>query len=178
MYSVGKGGTAEMAWELEKSLRHYSNIFLDTFGYTYSSDPGSGSGGGVVSAGQHFLNADMQFGSDYFLEIVGLEEALKTADLVITGEGMVCEQTIYNKAPISVAKLAKKYGVPVISINALLGKNYEVVFDHGIDAVIKVGSSSGGNAEVTDISRAVSVFVKESFEGADIKLMKRTYSYD
>ncbi|MDC1307021.1 glycerate kinase [Pseudomonadales bacterium] len=178
MYSEGKGATTEMARELDKALRHYSKVFFDTFGFSYSGDPGSGSGGGVVSAGQHFLNADMQFGSDYFIEIVGLEESLKTADLVITGEGMVCEQTIYNKAPISVAKLAKKYDLPVISVNALLGKNYEVVFDHGIDVVLKVGSPSGGLVVSEDISRTISVFISEYFEGTDIKFTKRTYCYD
>ena len=178
MYSEGKGATTEMARELDKALRHYSKVFFDTFGFIYSGDPGSGSGGGVVSAGQHFLNADMQFGSDYFIEIVGLEESLKTADIVITGEGMVCEQTIYNKAPISVAKLAKKYDLPVISINALLGKNHEVVFDHGIDVLLKVGSPSGGLVAPDDISRTISVFITECFDGTDIKFMKRTYCYD
>lgn len=178
MYSQGKGATIEMARELEKALRNYSNVFYNTFGYDYSGEPGSGSGGGVVSAGQHFLNANMQFGSDYFLEIIGLDEALKTADLVITGEGMVCEQTIYNKAPISVARLAKKYDVPVISINALLGKNHEVVFDHGIDVIVKVGSSSAGLVGASDISRVVSVFINECLEGPEIKFMKRTYCYD
>ena len=55
-----------------ESLWCYSKVFADCFGYDYSKDQGSDSG--AVSAGQHFLNAKMQFGSDYFIENIGLKK--------------------------------------------------------------------------------------------------------
>lgn len=178
MYSEGKGASKSMAQELDQSLQHYSKVFADCFGYDYSKDPGSGSGGGVVSAGQHFLNAKMEFGSDYFLENVGLEKEIRSADLVITAEGMICEQTIYNKAPIAVAKLAKKYDIPVVSVNALLGKNYELVFNHGIDAVISRRVNETSIMGMNDITEIAKQFGNECLQNGKITISKKVYLYE
>ena len=178
MYSEGKGASKSMAQELDQSLQHYSKVFADCFGYDYSKDPGSGSGGGVVSAGQHFLNAKMEFGSDYFLENIGLEKEIRSADLVITAEGMICEQTIYNKAPIAVAKLAKKYDIPVVSVNALLGKNYELVFNHGIDAVISRRVNETSIMGMNDITKIAKQFGNECLQNGKITISKKIYLYE
>ena len=178
MYSEGKGASAEMAVELDLALKHYASVFFDTFGYDYSREPGSGSGGGVVSAGKHFLQADDMFGSDYFIDLTQVEEAICSADLVITGEGMVCEQTVYHKAPISVAKLAKKYGIKVLSVNALLGKRHEVVFDHGIDAILHVKPVLGGVVSPSDISNAIETFANECSSETGFRLDKKIYCYE
>lgn len=63
---------------------------------------------------------------------------MQGADLVITGEGRMDSQTIHGKTPIGVAKTAKAAGKPVIAIVGCLREDYEVVFEHGIDAVFPI----------------------------------------
>jgi len=75
---------------------------------------------------------------EIIIEIVKLEQAIKDADLVITGEGKIDSQTIYGKAPIGVAKIAKKYNIPVIAVAAIIGDDADIVHQHGIDNLIKV----------------------------------------
>lgn len=82
-----------------------------------------------------FLNADLLPGVDVVLETLRIESYLEEADLVITGEGQMDYQTVFNKAPIGIAKRAKKKNIPVIAIAGSLGKGYEQVFEHGIDGV-------------------------------------------
>jgi len=77
-------------------------------------------------------------GIEIIIEIVKLEQAIKDADLVITGEGKIDSQTIYGKAPIGVAKIAKKYNIPVIAVAAIIGDDADIVHQHGIDNLIKV----------------------------------------
>ncbi len=63
-----------------------------------------------------FLNAKLVNGIDYFLEITSFDEALQKADLVITGEGSIDEQTLHGKGPFGVAKKAKQKNIPVIGL--------------------------------------------------------------
>jgi len=72
------------------------------------------------------------------LKLIGLEENLKDADLVITGEGRMDFQSTQGKAPVGVAKLAKKFGLPVIAIVGSEGEAIQDVYDHGIDLVIDI----------------------------------------
>ena len=69
------------------------------------------------------------------LDAVGLEERLDGADLVITGEGQIDASTVFNKAPVGVARLARQRGIPVFGLAGSLGKGYEEVHNLGIDAV-------------------------------------------
>ena len=85
-----------------------------------------------------FLDAELKPGIDIVIEVVELEEAIKDADLVITGEGKIDSQTIYGKAPIGVAKIAKKYNIPVIAVAAIIGDDADVVYQYGINTLIKI----------------------------------------
>ena len=87
-----------------------------------------------------FLNADLRPGVDIVLDTVGIDAALEGADLVLVGEGEVDFQTVYNKAPIGVAKRAKRFDIPVVAISGGLGKGYEMVHEHGIDAAVAIPS--------------------------------------
>ncbi|WP_368751302.1 glycerate kinase, partial [Klebsiella oxytoca] len=89
-------------------------------------------------------------GIDIVLEAVHLEEALRDADLVITGEGRMDSQTVGGKAPVGVARIAKKHGIPVIGIAGVLGDGVEAVHQHGIDAVFSILPALAPLAEVLD----------------------------
>lgn len=85
-----------------------------------------------------FLDAKLQPGIEIIIKAVKLEEAVKDADLVITGEGKIDGQTIYGKVPVGVAKIAKKYHVPVTAIGAIIDQDAEIVHKYGIDFLVKV----------------------------------------
>lgn len=80
----------------------------------------------------------MKPGIEIVMQAVKLEEAVKEASLVITGEGRIDSQTAGGKAPIGVASVAKRHHVPVIGIAGVLGDGVEVVHRHGIDAVFSI----------------------------------------
>ncbi|MNY14679.1 Glycerate kinase [compost metagenome] len=73
-------------------------------------------------------------------ELVGLAEAVKNADLVITGEGRFDAQTLRGKTPFGVARIARQQGVPVIVIAGTLGEGYQQLYAHGIDAAFALAS--------------------------------------
>jgi len=82
-----------------------------------------------------FLDAEIRSGIDLVCEVLGLDQRLKGADLVMTGEGQIDGSTIYDKAPIGVARHAKALGIPVLAVAGSLGSGYEAVLKEGIDAV-------------------------------------------
>ena len=83
------------------------------------------------------------------LDHVGLDQKLKGADLVITGEGQLDFQAVYNKAPIGVARRAKQRGIPVIAISGSLGKGFEDVHAEGIDAAAGATGTLGRLADAS-----------------------------
>ncbi|HBY57296.1 MAG TPA: glycerate kinase [Candidatus Atribacteria bacterium] len=138
VYGPQKGATPEMAEELDKSLAHFAKMIKRDLHKDVKDMPGAGAAGGLGASLMAFLNAELRPGIDIVIEVVKLEEAIKGADLVITGEGKIDSQTIYGKAPIGVAKIAKKYNIPVIAIAALIGDDADIVHQYGIDNLIKV----------------------------------------
>jgi len=138
MYSPGKGASKEMAMDLDNALIHYASVVYKQFGFKIDDVPGSGAGGGVVSAAEFFLKADKAYGIDVVLQKLNIHDKLQGVDLVITGEGQVDEQTVYFKAPIVVARAAKQRNKPVMAVCARLGNNHEMVYDAGIDGIVCV----------------------------------------
>jgi len=103
------------------------------------------------------------------IEVVKLEQAVKDADLVITGEGKIDSQTIYGKAPIGVAKIAKKYNIPVIAVAAIIGDDADIVHQHGIDILIKVSEppmslTESKSKKVWLIKKSIKQFLKRKKE--------------
>ena len=143
MYSPGKGATKEMAHALDAALIRYAKVIREQFAIDIEQTSGAGSGGGVVGAAVVFLKAHRTYGIDMVLSELNFNDMLEGTSLVVTGEGQIDEQTIYNKAPIGVARAAKKAGIPVLAVCALLGNGYEKVFEQGIDAVAAVASKKG-----------------------------------
>jgi len=118
------------------------------------SVPGAGAAGGMGAALLAFLGARLRPGIEIVMEAVGLEAHLRDADLVITGEGRIDSQTIHGKTPIGVARLAKRYGRPVIGIAGCLAVDAHVVHEQGIDAIFSVLSQVGNMEEAMDHAAA------------------------
>lgn len=100
--------------------------------------PGAGAAGGLGFALKEFLNAALVPGIDFVLDAVGLEEEVRDAGLVITGEGRLDGQSVMGKAPSGVARRAKKYGVPVLALAGGVGSGAEACNQAGIDAYFSV----------------------------------------
>jgi len=101
-------------------LTHFAEVIKKDLHKDIKDMPGAGAAGGLGAGLIAFLDAELKPGIEIMIEVVKLEQAVKDADLVITGEGKIDSQTIYGKAPIGVAKIAKKYNVPVIAVAAII----------------------------------------------------------
>ena len=95
---------------------------------------GAGAAGGLGFAFLTFLNATLESGIKIVLEETHLEKYAKDADIVITGEGRLDGQTVMGKAPIGVAKIAKKFNKPVIAFSGCATKDAILCNNEGIDA--------------------------------------------
>ncbi len=117
VYGPQKGADPQMVEELDQILERFAAIILRDLGKDVKDIPGAGAAGGLGAGLMAFLNGRLAPGVELVLAAVKLEERIqKGADLVITGEGAINEQTVYGKTPIGVAKLAKRYHLPVIAI--------------------------------------------------------------
>lgn len=149
VYGPQKGADEEEVKELDQNLKHFSEVIHQGLGTNIENEPGAGAAGGVGGAMLAFLGAELRKGGELIVEMLGLEETIKTADLVITGEGEINHQTIFGKTPIVVAKTAEKYGIPVIALVGSISEGYKEVYENGIDAVFSI------LPEVTDLEEAL-----------------------
>ena len=138
IYGPQKGATSAQVLEMDGWLAHYAKCAQaldDTIDAAY---PGTGAAGGLGFAFKSFLQGELVSGISMVLEETKLEDAIKEADLVITGEGRLDGQTAMGKAPIGVAQLAKKYDKPVIAFAGCVTKDATLCNKHGIDAFFPI----------------------------------------
>ncbi len=133
VYGPQKGATADMIADMDAWLKNYAAIAK-----AEPNVPGAGAAGGLGFAFLAFTNAELKSGIDIVLEETGLEQDVRDADIVVTGEGRLDGQSVMGKAPVGVAKHAKKYGKTVIAFSGCVTEEAEVCNDHGIDAFFPV----------------------------------------
>ncbi|MCU9615150.1 glycerate kinase [Caldibacillus lycopersici] len=138
IFGPQKGATSEMVQQLDENLAHYAKIIERKLGKQIAEVPGAGAAGGLGGGLIAFLDAEINSGIQIVLAATKLEESLRGADLVITGEGKIDSQTIYGKTPIGVAETAKRFGIPVVAIAGNVAKDSEVVLEHGIDGLFSI----------------------------------------
>ncbi|MDD0976155.1 glycerate kinase [Pseudomonas fontis] len=140
IFGPQKGATPEQVKLLDKALEHFADHCAELLGDDVRAFPGCGAAGGMGFAAKAFLAARFRPGIEVVAELAGLEDAVRDADLVITGEGRFDAQTLRGKTPFGVARVAQRHGVPVIVIAGTLGEGYEALYAHGIDAAFAVTS--------------------------------------
>ncbi len=116
IYGRQKGADDDILAVLEKGMRNYSRAVADFCGSDFSLFPGAGAAGGLGYGLMSLLGARLEKGAKIVLESAGYEEKLKNADLVITGEGRIDNQTAFGKLPQIVAQTAKNAGVKCIAV--------------------------------------------------------------
>ena len=135
VYGPQKGATPDMVQELDAALDHYASILERDLGQFVRDIPGAGAAGGLGAGLLAFLHATLQPGSQLVLGAVKLETYVREADLVITAEGQIDEQTAYGKSVGAVAILAKRYGLPVLALAGSLGNGYQKAYELGVDGI-------------------------------------------
>ncbi|WP_182031005.1 glycerate kinase [Vibrio sp. B1FLJ16] len=134
VYGPQKGATPEMVVRLDAALANFAEVVERDLNKQVNDIPGAGAAGGMGAAFCGFLTAELRPGIDIMTQAVGLEAIVQDADLVITGEGRLDSQSVNGKVPVGVAKVAKRYNLPVIAIAGALADDVEEVYSHGIDA--------------------------------------------
>jgi glycerate 2-kinase len=111
-----KGATPEQLEILERALTRLADTVTRELGCDFRNKPGAGAAGGLGFGLMSFCSAQLQPGFDVVADAVELEEKIKSADVVITGEGKLDSQTLEGKAPAGVARLARKFGKRVFAV--------------------------------------------------------------
>ncbi|MCY4582951.1 MAG: glycerate kinase, partial [Chloroflexi bacterium] len=141
VYGPQKGANPDLVEQLDAALKNFAGVVERDIGPSIDAVPGAGAAGGLGAGMMAFLGGSLRAGVDIVLDYVGLHEKLEGADLVITGEGQIDFQTVYNKAPIGVARRAKQRDIPVLAVCGSLGRGFEDVHREGIDAVVSILSA-------------------------------------
>ena len=147
IFGPQKGAISEMVELMDGWMENYAKITEEYFAdsktqlgkFNYDPNyPGCGAAGGLGFAFRTFLHGKLEPGISIVLEEIGIENQIKNADIVITGEGRLDGQTVMGKAPIGIARLAKKYGKPVLAFSGSVTEDAASCNEAGIDAFFPI----------------------------------------
>ena len=168
IYGPQKGATPEMVAALDAALVNFAEVARRDLAVEVENLSGAGAAGGLGGGMVAFLNAELRAGVDIVLDTVGLDETLAGADLVITGEGALDYQTVYQKAPVGVAERASKLGIPTIAVAGTLGEGYHLTREHGIESAVAIPN---GPMSLDEASARAHELIADATERA-MRLMK------
>lgn len=138
IYGAQKGGTFDNLNTLDNNLKQFATIAASTIHKDIDNIAGAGAAGGTGAGLLAFLNAKLVNGIALILDTLKLEQYIKDADLVITGEGKIDKQTLNGKTIAGVAAMAQKHKVPVIVITGKIGKDIEPIYKKGVTAIYSI----------------------------------------
>ena len=138
IYGFQKGGNKELLSQMDLWMKHYSELVKEYNPAANPEAPGSGAAGGLGFAFRSFLQGELKSGVSLILEETKLSEKMQGADLVITGEGRLDEQSAMGKAPIGVAKLAKSQRILVVAFAGAVTEGAKACNQAGIDAYFPI----------------------------------------
>ena len=154
VYGKQKGATGDIIKILDDGMRNFSNVIEKIKKTDISNISGSGAAGGLGGAFTAFFNSELKPGIDIITEKIELENKINSSDYVITGEGRIDFQSAMGKTPSGVAKLAKKYGIPVIAIGGSVDDEIGNIYDCGITAAFSIIDSPMTLGEAMDTKNA------------------------
>ena len=138
IYGPQKGADPDMVKTMDAWLERYAAIVKEVLPESDKNLPGAGAAGGIGFAFSAFLGGVLKNGIGLILTETALEDHVRGADFVITGEGRLDSQTVMGKAPSGVAGIAKKYGIPVLAFSGCVTREATVCNEHGIDAFFPI----------------------------------------
>lgn len=122
---------------LEHGMEHYAKL-LGEAGREFCEMPGAGAAGGLGFALLWSCGAKLKSGIDEVLDLLGIDELLPDADLVVVGEGRMDSQSCQGKAPVGVARRAKRFKLPVVAVCGGITDDATALYDYGIDAMFSI----------------------------------------
>ncbi len=138
VYAPQKGADKEMVEWLERNLNHFGKLLEYKFNIPIMEVEGTGAAGGLLAVLLSLTKVDIRSGFSIVSQLTGLDSKCRQADLVITGEGKIDNQTYYGKTAYGVLSLAKKYHKPVIAITGHLEEQTAESGRLQFDAVIPI----------------------------------------
>lgn len=138
IYAPQKGADEKIITDMDAWLKKYAELTKKVNPNANPDYPGAGAAGGLGFAFLSYLGATLKSGIDIVIAETKLENHIKDADFVITGEGRLDGQSLMGKAPIGVATLAKKYGKPVIALAGGVSEDAVAAHEYGIDAIFPI----------------------------------------
>ncbi len=150
VFGPQKGADDATVRAMDDWLLNYANKTKALFDKADPTAPGVGAAGGMGFACSAYLGAKLQPGIKIVLEEIGIEAAIQSCDVVVTGEGRLDEQSVMGKTPVGVAALGQKYNKPVVAFSGCVTPGAGVCNQHGIDAYFPI------LGEVTSLERAMS----------------------
>jgi glycerate kinase len=149
IFGPQKGATDEAVMQLENSLSIFRDVTLREKNVDMNNILHGGAAGGVAAGLFAYCNAKLVNGIDYFLSITEFEKALELANIVITGEGKIDEQTLEGKGPFGVAVKAKEKNIPVIGVAGSVPSETNETLQKYFDVLLSI------NNDVTDLNEAI-----------------------
>jgi glycerate kinase len=160
VYGPQKGADEDAVRELDAALGRLAAVIERDLGKRVADLPGAGAAGGTGAGLVAFLDAELVRGAPLVVEATGLDAHLSGADLVITGEGRLDEQTAYGKAPGEVAMRAQAAGVPVLVMTGSKGPGWDALNQFGVVSVVTL------REEGQDLQQAMSAADRMLFRAA------------
>ena len=154
VFGPQKGATPDMITQMDSWLGKYALLTANRYKKADSQYPGTGAAGGMGFAFLSYMNAELRSGVQIVLEETKLEEYVKDADIVVTGEGCLDGQSVMGKAPIGVAALAKKHHKKVIAFAGCVTEDAKVCNQNGIDAFFPILRNVVTREEAMDTDNA------------------------
>ncbi len=138
VFAPQKGATPDMIKQMDKWLARYAELTTQKYPHANANRAGTGAAGGLGFAFLSYTNAVLESGIKIVLEEIKLEQDIKSADIVVTGEGRLDRQTAFGKAPIGVAEIAKKYNKTVLAFSGCATEDAVICNQYGIDAFFPI----------------------------------------
>jgi len=138
VYGPQKGADSSMIMQMDKWLAYYASLAREKYPKANPRQAGTGAAGGLGFAFLTFTNAVLESGIKIILDETQLEQYMENADVVVTGEGRLDGQTAMGKAPVGVARLAKKHQLPVLAFAGSVTKEATECNKNGIDAFFPI----------------------------------------
>ena len=142
IFGPQKGASQEVVAELDAALLNFAKVVKRDTGCDVLDVPGAGAAGGLGAGLMAFAGAKIQSGIDMVCQVLDFDSHLAGADLVITGEGRADRSTVFDKAPVGVARHAQAHGVPTLLLAGSLGEGHEELYDHGVASILCISDGT------------------------------------
>ena len=142
IFGPQKGASKEVVAELDSALANFARVVKRDLGVDVLDVPGAGAAGGLGAGLIAFVGGTLQSGIDMVCQVLEFDRHLEGADLVFTGEGRADKSTVFDKAPVGVARHAMAHGVPSILLAGSLGEGHEELYEHGVASILCISDGA------------------------------------